>query len=265
MIRAKKHLGQHFLKDENIAKKIVAALSKNGYDKVLEIGAGTGVLTKYLLQEKKIHLFVVEIDDESIDFLKKNFPELKEKIIEGDFLKLNLENIFRDKFAIIGNFPYNISSQILFKVYEKRNQIPEVVGMFQKEVAERISAKSNSKKYGILSVLMQAFYDIEYLFTVNENVFSPAPKVKSGVICLRRNNFEKLNCDEELFKTVVKTAFNQRRKTLRNALSQKFEIRNFKFEILNKRAEQLLVNDFIELTRWIENVSGKKSNFNRPF
>ncbi|MFH1004781.1 MAG: 16S rRNA (adenine(1518)-N(6)/adenine(1519)-N(6))-dimethyltransferase RsmA [Bacteroidota bacterium] len=255
----KKHLGQHFLRDENIAKKIVNALSKkDDYKTVVEVGAGTGVLTKYLLQEKDFETYLVEIDKESITFLKKNFPELEGRIIEGDFLKIDIKNLFQqktlnsefrtEKFAVIGNFPYNISSQILFKVLEHRNQIPEVVGMFQKEVAKRIASPPGNKTYGILSVLMQAYYKIEYLFTVHEHVFLPPPKVKSAVIRLTRNDVIKLNCDEELFFKVVKTGFNQRRKILQNALGLKFQ----KNEILKKRAEQLSVNDFVELTKMIE-------------
>ncbi len=262
-VSPKKHLGQHFLRDENIAKKIVGSLSrKKDYKTVVEVGAGTGVLTKYLLQELGFETFVVEIDRESVSFLKKNFPELKERIIEKDFLKFTPDWLFNNgqrttdnghfSFSIIGNFPYNISSQILFKVLEYRNQIPEVVGMFQKEVAERIASPPGNKTYGILSVLIQAFYKIEYLFTVNPTVFIPPPKVKSAVIRFTRNSTEKLNCNEELFFQVVKTGFNQRRKTLRNALSAKFEVKNLQLEILNKRAEQLSVNDFVELTRLIE-------------
>lgn len=262
-VSPKKHFGQHFLRDENIAKKIVGSLSrKEDYKTVVEVGSGTGVLTKYLLQEKGVETYVVEIDRESIAFLKKNFPKLKRKIIEKDFLDFESSwlpsAINRQPLAIIGNFPYNISSQILFKVLEYRNQIPEVVGMFQKEVAERIVSPPGNKTYGILSVRMQAHYKIEYLFTVHEHVFHPPPKVKSAVIRLTRNNVKQLDCDEELFFSVVKAGFNQRRKTLRNSLSAKFEIRNSKFEMLNKRAEQLSVNDFVELTNLIAaTVNGK--------
>ena len=256
----KKHLGQHFLRDENIAKKIVNSLSgKNNYKTVVEVGAGTGVLTKYLLQENGFETFVVEIDKESVAFLKKNFPDLNDRIIEKDFLEVDIKKLFQQKsqtlptenFAVIGNFPYNISSQILFKVLEHRNQIPEVVGMFQKEVAKRIASPPGNKTYGILSVLMQAYYKIEYLFTVHENVFYPPPKVKSAVIRLTRNDVTKLNCDEELFFKVVKTGFNQRRKILQNALNFKSQ----KNEVLKKRAEQLSVNDFVCLTKMIENSS----------
>lgn len=264
MVRAKKYLGQHFLKDENIAQKIVSMLSKEGYNRVLEIGAGTGALTKYLLRNKTIELFIVEVDRESVEFLKKNFPQLRDRIFEQDFLKLDLSALAgrEEKLAIIGNFPYNISSQILFMVYEQRDHVPEVVGMFQKEVAERIASPPSSRSYGILSVLLQAFYDIEYLFTVDENVFTPPPKVKSAVIRLRRNGVNELDCNEHLFKTVVKAAFNQRRKTLKNALGnllQGMGIKAVNNEMLKKRAEQLTVNDFVTLTKWIES-SQKPAN-----
>ena len=216
-IKPKKTLGQHFLKDENIARKIVNSLSQNTVN-ILEIGPGTGVLTKHLLKKKNVNLFVIEIDREAVEHLKIVFPELEKRIIFDNCIKYDLSSIFLEPFSIIGNFPYNISSQILFRILDYKNHVTEVVGMFQKEVAERISSKSGNKKYGILSVLMQAFYDIEYLFTVNEKVFIPQPKVKSSVIRLKRNNIPKLNCNEELFFRVVKTAFNQRRKTLRNSL-----------------------------------------------
>jgi|SRR5690606_16141829 len=245
-VKAKKHLGQHFLKDENIAKQIVEALSWNGYENVLEIGPGMGVLTKYLIQEKK-NVSVVEIDTESVEYLNKNYPDLP--IFAEDFLKMNLSERFHHQpISILGNFPYNISSQIVFKVIEDRVLVPEMVGMFQKEVAERISAKEGSKVYGILSVLTQAYYKAEYLFTVDENVFNPPPKVKSGVIRLTRFR-EKLEINEKLFFTVVKLAFNQRRKTLRNALKS-LNIDEDKIEdnLLNLRAEQLSVDRFIELT-----------------
>jgi len=255
-ISPKKHLGQHFLKDENIARKIVASLTgKNNYSTVIEVGAGTGVLTKHLLKKKDLNLFVIEVDRESVAFLKKNYPALEDRIIEKDFLKFTTDwlphDFSKQPAGIIGNFPYNISTQILFKILEYRNQVPEVVGMFQKEVAERIASPPGNKTYGILSVLMQAFYKIEYLFTVNPQVFIPPPHVKSGVIRLTRNNVEKLECDETLFFRVVKTAFNQRRKTLRNALAE-FGVKSLAVgnnKILDKRAEQLSVNDFIALTK----------------
>ncbi len=246
-VRAKKHLGQHFLKDENIARKIAESLSGHGnYKQVLEIGPGTGMLTKYLLENKAIDVSVVEVDRESVEFLKLNFPQLKGKIIEGDFLRLNID---LERYAIIGNFPYNISSQIFFNVLEHRNQIPEVVCMIQREVAMRIASPPGSKEYGILSVLLSAFYDIEYLFTVNETVFVPPPKVKSGVIRLTRNNTEALDCNEKEFFMVVKTAFNQRRKTLRNALKSLTFAPVAESKLFDKRAEQLSVAEFVELTK----------------
>jgi 16S rRNA (adenine1518-N6/adenine1519-N6)-dimethyltransferase len=250
-LRAKKFLGQHFLNDEAIAEKIVNALTIHGnYQKVLEIGPGMGVLTKLLLKKKEFETTVIEIDFSAVEYLKNNFPELRGKIIEGDFLEMNFADFSQTPFAIIGNFPYNISTQILFKVYDNRQTIPEVVGMFQKEVAERIASKPGNKSYGILSVLMQAFYDIEYLFTVDEHVFTPPPKIKSGVIRLRRNKNIRLDCDEALFKTVVKTAFNQRRKTLRNALKPITTKTDLPF--LSQRAEELSYQQFVELTNKID-------------
>ena len=251
-VRAKKHLGQHFLKDENIAKKIADTLSLKGYDTVLEIGPGMGVLTKYLLQ-KKIKTFVVEIDTESVEYLKTHYLNLSNNIISEDFLKLNLSSYFNDEpIAIIGNFPYNISSQIVFKTLENKHKIPEFAGMFQKEVAERICEKPGSKTYGILSVLTQVFYDTEYLFTVPPSVFNPPPKVDSGVLRLTRKEPFTLNVDEKLFFNVVKTAFNQRRKTLRNSLKT-FNLSDKLREdaIFAKRPEQLSVQAFIELTQKI--------------
>jgi 16S rRNA (adenine1518-N6/adenine1519-N6)-dimethyltransferase len=246
-VRAKKHLGQHFLKDENIARKIAESLNGHGtYKQVLEIGPGTGMLTKYLLENKAIDVSVVEVDRESVEFLKLNFPQLKGKIIEGDFLRLNID---LERYAIIGNFPYNISSQIFFNVLEHRNKIPEVVCMIQREVAMRIASPPGSKEYGILSVLLSAFYDIEYLFTVNETVFVPPPKVKSGVIRLTRNTTEALDCDEKEFFITVKTAFNQRRKTLRNALKSLTFAPVAESKLFDKRAEQLSVAEFVELTK----------------
>jgi 16S rRNA (adenine1518-N6/adenine1519-N6)-dimethyltransferase len=254
-VRAKKHLGQHFLTDENIALDIVKGLKHTSlYTKVLEVGPGMGVLTKYLIEEKKFETHIIDIDKESIAFLKKNYPALENKIIEGDFLQLDFSTLFNNEpFAVIGNFPYNISTEILFKILDHKNQVPEVVGMFQKEVAERIAAKPKNKTYGITSVLLQAFYDIEYLFTVHENVFNPPPKVKSGVIRLTRNEKQQLNCDEKLFKQVVKAGFNQRRKTLRNSIKA-FKLKpEFADNIyLSKRAEELSVEDFVALTNMIE-------------
>jgi 16S rRNA (adenine1518-N6/adenine1519-N6)-dimethyltransferase len=252
-VKAKKHLGQHFLKDESIAKAIADTLNLEGYDDVLEIGPGMGVLTKYLL-EKPITTYVIEIDVESVAYLDANYPKLKDKIISKDFLKYNINEVFdRKQFAIIGNFPYNISTQIVFRTLEFRNQIPEFSGMFQKEVAERICSKKGSKVYGILSVLAQAFYDVEYLFTVDETVFDPPPKVKSGVMRMCRKENYSLPCSEKLLFTVVKTAFQQRRKTMRNSLKSLNLSDNLREDtIFDLRPEQLSVEQFIELTQKIE-------------
>jgi 16S rRNA (adenine1518-N6/adenine1519-N6)-dimethyltransferase len=250
-VRAKKNLGQHFLKDQNIARKIVSSLSGAGYSKVLEIGPGMGVLTRFLLENKSIQTKAIDIDKESIVYLEENFPELKGNIIEGDFLKLNINELYNDPFAVIGNFPYNISSQIFFRILESRDCIPEVVGMIQKEVAERIAAPHGSKTYGIMSVLLQAFYTIDYLFTVPEHVFAPPPKVKSAVIRLKRNAISKLDCNEKLFFNVVKATFNQRRKTIHNSLKA-LGVNTTDCEYLTKRPEQLSVDDFIKLTQWVE-------------
>ncbi len=252
-VKAKKHLGQHFLKDESIAKAIADTLSLKGYEEVLEIGPGMGVLTKYLL-DKPIITRVIEIDTESVAYLDANYPKLKDKIISEDFLKYNINQVYENKqFAIIGNFPYNISTQIVFRTLEFRDQIPEFSGMFQKEVAERICEKKGSKAYGILSVLAQAFYDTEYLFTVDENVFIPPPKVKSGVMKMTRKEDYSLPCGEKLFFTVVKTAFQQRRKTLRNSLKTlNLSDKLREDTIFDKRPEQLSVDEFIELTQKIE-------------
>lgn len=252
-VRAKKYLGQHFLKDEAIAKEIATSLTGE-YNNVLEIGPGMGVLTKYLLQDPAItSLKVVEIDQESVEYLNKNYPMLSGNIYSEDFLKMDLNQIFPSQYAIIGNFPYNISSQILFKVLENRDKIPELIGMFQKEVAERVCSKCGTKVYGILSVLLTAYFDMEYLFTVNETVFSPPPKVKSAVIRMKRNNVTSLNCDEKLFITVVKTAFNQRRKMLRQALKPLGKsLEEIDQELLTKRAEQLTVEQFIYITNAIK-------------
>ena len=253
-VRAKKHLGQHFLNDESIAEKIADTLTLNGYKNVLEIGPGMGVLTKYLLN-KEFVTYVIEIDSESVDYLKANYLSLAPRIIEQDFLKYDLNQVFNEKpFAIIGNFPYNISSQIVFKVLEMKTQIPEFAGMFQKEVAERICSKEGSKVYGILSVLTQAFYDAEYLFTVPASVFNPPPKVESGVLRLIRKKDFILPCDTNLFFKVVKTAFQQRRKTIRNSLKTLNLSNNLREDtIFDKRPEQLSVQQFIDLTIRIEN------------
>ena len=251
-VRAKKHLGQHFLKDLGIARDIAHSLSLNNYSKVLEVGPGMGVLTQFLIT-LDTETFVIEIDKESVSYLKKHYRELDNHLIEGDFLKLPLQEIFKEPIAIIGNFPYNISSQILFKAIDHKDLIPEIVGMFQKEVAERVVSPPGSKKYGIISVLLQCYYDLEYLFTVDETVFDPPPKVKSAVIRLRRNDRDKLDCDEKKFVQVVKTAFGQRRKTLRNALkSLNLVDENTASQYLSLRAEQLSVEDFMNLTSCFE-------------
>jgi 16S rRNA (adenine1518-N6/adenine1519-N6)-dimethyltransferase len=252
-VKAKKHLGQHFLTDESIASAIADTLAFDGYDNILEIGPGMGVLTKYLL-EKPTTTYVIEIDTESVDYLNTHYPKLHGKIISKDFLKYNINEVFEGKpFAIIGNFPYNISTQIVFKCLELRHQVLEFSGMFQKEVAERICEKKGTKAYGILSVLVQAFYEAEYLFTVPPNVFNPPPKVNSGVLRLRRKENFTLPCNEKLFFSVVKIGFQQRRKTLRNSLKSFALSDNLKEDtIFDLRPEQLTVEQFIELTQKIE-------------
>lgn len=248
LVRPKKALGQHFLVDLNIARNIVNALGTD-HDVVIEVGAGMGVLTQYLIEDQLDKLQVVEIDTESVEFLKNKFPMLEGHLIHGDFLKYDING---ENAAVIGNFPYNISSQIFFQILKYRNNVSECVGMIQKEVAERIAAGPGSKTYGILSVLLQAWYDIEYLFTVHENVFNPPPKVKSAVIRLKRNNVKELGCDEKMFVTVVKQAFNQRRKTLRNSLRSMIPAEIIDNEIFNKRPEQLSVAEFVDLVRQLE-------------
>jgi 16S rRNA (adenine1518-N6/adenine1519-N6)-dimethyltransferase len=262
-VKAKKHLGQHFLKDETIAQQIAETLSFKGYKNVIEIGPGTGVLTKYLLMNP-VDLVAMDLDSESIIYLNHSFPLEHPKVMQGegsfqvleaDFLKYDLTQLFgKEEFAITGNFPYNISTQIVFKMLEMKEQVPEFSGMFQKEVAARICEKEGNKTYGILSVLVQAFYDAEYLFTVHPQVFDPPPKVQSGVLRLTRKRNYKLNCDEKLFYKVVKAAFNQRRKTLRNSLKT-FELSDILKEdaIFDRRPEQLAVADFIALTKKIAN------------
>ena len=246
-VRAKKYLGQHFLINNEIAKDIVALISDIEKVSILEIGPGMGILTNFLV-EKSQKVTVIEIDKESINFLKKKYPKLNKKIIEGDFLDVNLNKIFENNFTIIGNFPYNISSQILFKVYENKNIINEIVGMFQKEVAERVAAKKG-KKRGILSVFIQTFFEVEYCFSVNENEFSPPPKVKSGIIKLKRNNRKELKCDNKLYKKIVKTTFNQRRKTIKNSLkSLNLDFGTSIDNLMHLRAESLTVEDFINIT-----------------
>jgi len=247
----KKSLGQHFLKDKAIARKISESLTGEGYSSVLEIGPGMGILTDFLVRRQFADFRVIEIDNESVHYLKTNYPQL-ENIITGDFLAFDIDKFFEGKIAVIGNFPYNISSQILFRILNHRDKVAEVCGMLQKEVAQRICAKPGSKTYGILSVLIQAFYSAEYLFTVSNKVFSPPPKVLSGVIRLKRNKKERLDCDEELFFRVVKACFNQRRKTLRNSVRSAFELKSGDFHLYPLRPEQLDVAQFVELTNWIE-------------
>ncbi|MFS2188006.1 16S rRNA (adenine(1518)-N(6)/adenine(1519)-N(6))-dimethyltransferase RsmA [Mucilaginibacter sp. Mucisp84] len=250
LVRAKKHLGQHFLTDKNIAAKIVDSLKPEGrFGYVLEVGPGMGVLSDFLLQKSEYETSLIDIDTESYDFLKKKYPQLGARLINADFLELDFKSIFPENFAIIGNFPYNISSQILFKVLDNRQQVVEVVGMFQKEVAERCAAKPGSKEYGILSVFLQAYYKVEYLFTVKAGVFNPPPKVLSAVIRLTRNDKHTLDCDEKLFWQIVKAGFNQRRKTLRNAISSLINKEKLTDEpVLDLRAERLSVEDFVKLT-----------------
>ena len=271
-VRAKKALGQHFLTDQRIAQDIVAALEVQEKPfPVLEIGPGMGVLTQYLLQREDIALKCIEIDGESVDYLMTHFPDMPGKLLQGDFLTLKLERIFPDRFAVIGNFPYNISSQIFFKVLDHKDRIPQVVCMIQKEVAERIAEKPGTKTYGILSVLLRAWYDIEYLFTVGSGCFAPPPKVTSAVIRLRRNGRTDLGCDEKLFKTVVKTAFGQRRKTLRNSLRPlaraKADREGWSDDALaafladpvfDLRPERLGVEDFVALTRSLDTLETQK-------
>jgi len=247
----KKNLGQHFLKDRETARRIAGSLTGVGYESVLEIGPGTGILTSFLLNRNFTDFRVIEIDNESLHFLQENFAGL-ENIIAGDFLKYDLEASFTGKLAVVGNLPYNISSQILFKILDHREKITEVVAMLQKEVAMRICSPPGSRVYGILSVLIQAWYSAEFLFSVSNTQFSPPPKVQSGVIRLRRNDNQKLGCDANLFVRVVKAGFNKRRKTLRNSLKYSFNLTNEDNPVLNMRPEQLSVEDFAGLTNWIE-------------
>ncbi|MEP1032070.1 16S rRNA (adenine(1518)-N(6)/adenine(1519)-N(6))-dimethyltransferase RsmA [Ekhidna sp.] len=248
-VRPKKHLGQHFLKDENIAQKIVEALKNEANLPVFEIGPGTGVLTKYLLQKPEIDFYALDVDAESIDYLKANYLNRSDRFLFQDYLKYDVPF---DHFNVIGNFPYNISSQLFFKIWDDREKVDEVVCMIQKEVADRICASHGNKTYGILSVLLQAFYDIEYLFKVSPGVFNPPPKVQSAVIRLKRNKTKELSCDEKLFKRVVKAGFGKRRKTLRNALKDlNLPESVTALEVLNQRAEQLSVQEFISLTEKI--------------
>jgi 16S rRNA (adenine1518-N6/adenine1519-N6)-dimethyltransferase len=250
-VQPKKNLGQHFLKDQVIASRIATSLTGIGYGTVLEVGPGMGILTGYLIERGFEDFRVIEIDNESVHYLHTHFPSL-ENIIRGDFLTLNIDAFFPGKFAIIGNFPYNVSTQIFFKALKHKEKVVEIAGMLQKEVAERICSGPGSKAYGILSVLLQAYYKPEYLFTVNEHVFSPPPKVKSGVIRLIRNDVKNLNCDEALFLRVVKACFNQRRKTLRNSVKSAFDLNREDYPDFGLRPEQLSVEQFVKLTKWIE-------------
>lgn len=251
MVKPKKHLGQHFLTDQAIARRIADALETEPGATVIEVGPGKGILTAHLL-ERDVHLLPVEIDPESSAYLKQTWPVLKELLIEDDFLKLDLGKHAGSRFHVIGNFPYNISSQIFFRVLEHRDRIPSVVCMIQKEVAERIASPPGSRTYGILSVLLQAYYDISFLFSVKPGSFFPPPKVTSGVIRLSRNDTHRLSCNEELFFKVVKVTFNQRRKMIRNSLKSILLHLDNDFELLSKRPEQLGVSDFIKLTDWVE-------------
>lgn len=252
-VRAKKHLGQHFLNDKNAAQRIVNALDTNlGFKQVLEVGPGMGVLSDFLLQNLSYETYLIDVDEESIAFLADKYPDLGNRLIHGDFLQLDFATHFEDKMAVIGNFPYNISSQILFKILDERQKVVQMVGMFQKEVAERCVAQPGNKEYGILSVFLQAYYDVEYLFTVKAGAFNPPPKVLSGVMRMTRNTVEKLDCDERVFWRVVKAGFNQRRKTLRNALSGVIPKDKMSDNPLYElRAERLEVSDFITLTNEI--------------
>lgn len=250
-VHPKKNLGQHFLRDKETAARIASTLSGEGYDSVLEVGPGTGILTGFLLDRNFPDFRVIEIDHESVNYLHEHFPDLK-NILKGDFLAMDLERYYKEKMAVIGNFPYNISTQILFKILNHKDLVIEVTGMLQKEVAERVCAGPGSKTYGIISVILQAYYKAEYLFTVPEHVFTPPPKVKSGVIRLRRNDILKLDCDEALFVRVVKACFNQRRKTLRNSVKSAFLLNNYDYPDLGLRPEQLSVEQFVNLTKWID-------------
>ncbi|MDR1653288.1 MAG: 16S rRNA (adenine(1518)-N(6)/adenine(1519)-N(6))-dimethyltransferase RsmA [Prevotellaceae bacterium] len=250
-VKPKKRLGQHFLRDTEIARRIAETLPIESETSVLEIGPGTGMLTRFLANNHLINLTAVELDCRSVEFLHKNFPTLK--VIEADFLKMNLKDVFPEKFMIIGNFPYNISSQILFKMLDYKDDIPVLAGMFQRELALRISSPAGRKAYGILSVFIQAYYDVEYLFEVSEEAFDPPPKVKSAVIRLTRNKVEALPCDEKLFRTVVKTSFNQRRKTLRNSLKPILpQSKIYADKFFDKRPEQLDVQQFVNLTNLMD-------------
>jgi 16S rRNA (adenine1518-N6/adenine1519-N6)-dimethyltransferase len=247
-VKPKKSLGQHFLTDNDIARKIVDSLTFSNYNQVLEIGPGMGVLSVYLLDLPGRDIRFVEIDRVSIAYLNEHLPAIRDKLYDGDVMRINLNDFFEGPFAVIGNFPYNISSQLFFKILENKTRVTEVVCMLQKEVARRLASPPGSREYGILSVLLQAYYEIEYLFTVAPHVFNPPPKVQSAVIRLRRNERQALPCNEDLFKKVVKTAFNQRRKVLRNSLRSMYHPEAMTDEIFRKRPEQLGVEDFVQLT-----------------
>lgn len=256
LVKPKKVLGQHFLKDLGIAQAIADTVDAQPGIPVLEVGPGMGVLTQFLLKKER-EVKVVEIDYESVEYLRKEFPQMENSIVEDDFLKMHLDNVFGGRqFVLTGNYPYNISSQIFFKMLDYKDYIPCCTGMIQKEVAERIASKPGKKAYGIISVLLQAWYDIEYLFTVDEHVFNPPPKVKSAVIRMKRNSVTELGCDEELFKKVVKATFNQRRKTIRNSIKTVLGKQDYdtSAEIFDKRPEQLSVSDFIMLTNMVEKM-----------
>lgn len=262
-LNPKKSLGQHFLTDRNIARKIVSALHAEGCNSIVEIGPGTGVLTALLAERKNIDTYFVEIDREAVTLLRESFPGIRDRIIHADFLSMDMERDFKAPVAIIGNLPYNISSPVFFKILDNRNRVSEVVCMIQKEVARRIASPPGSRDYGILSVLMQAFYTVDYLFTVSPGVFNPPPKVNSGVIRMMRRETANLPCDEGKFFRVVKTSFNQRRKMLRNSLQNNFGMRDKEDPLLKKRPEQLSVDDFVELTNRIEEVSGNQVSSKR--
>jgi len=248
-VKPKKYLGQHFLLDNTVSQRIAEAIKIENKVNLLEIGPGTGALTQFLMGES-INLIAYELDKESTIYLNENFPKLT--VHNQDILKIEWKSIFNGNFSVTGNFPYNISSQIMFKIYENRDIIDQMVGMFQKEVAERICSSTGTKKYGILSVLIQAFYNVDYLFTVNEDAFNPPPKVKSGVIRIKRNDVIKLDCDEKLFFRVVKAIFNQRRKMARNSLKSMLGDLKIDHVLLTKRPEQLSVKNFIEITKLLE-------------
>lgn len=252
LVRAKKYLGQHFLKDTEIARRVSESLALRYPMGVLEVGPGMGVLTNFLLQDPQVKLTAIEVDEESVSYLHEHYPQLN--VIRGDFLAMDLDALYDEPFCIIGNFPYNISSQILFKALDYKDKVQCIAGMFQKEVAERIVSPPGKKSYGILSVLLQAYYHPEYLFTVSEDVFLPPPKVKSAVVRFVRNDTNRLPCNEILFRTVVKTAFNQRRKMLRNSLKSLIgaESSSLSDAIFQKRPEQLGVEDFVYLTNIVE-------------